>query len=134
MRFIAISLVIIVFSIAVLAACAGEQAPLEKKSLGYDELQRLINEKNISYILIDVRTKEEYESGHIPTAMNIPVDILSDNLPSMDKQAFIIVYCRSGSRSGMAYQSLISLGYSNVKDFGSISNWRGVVVKGAARE
>ena len=86
------------------------------------ELETIINSGE-DYILIDVRTIEEYSAGHIPSAINIPYDIIQDNLPSTDYSALIIVYCRSGRRSGIAKQSLEQIGYLNVIDFGSYKLW-----------
>ena len=86
-------------------------------------LEELVNNSSEDYILIDVRTAEEYASGHIPTAINIPYDVIADNLPTENKDAKIIVYCRSGRRSGIADGTLESLGYTNVIDFGGVSNW-----------
>ena len=87
------------------------------------ELNSLIEGQDREYILIDVRTKAEYDSGYIPTAINIPYNILADNLPTEDKDARIIVYCRSGSRSNIALNMLLDLGFKNVVDFGGISRW-----------
>ena len=94
------------------------------------ELEELINNSSEEYILIDVRTAEEYADGYIPTALNIPYDVIGDNLPTDNKDAKIIVYCRSGRRSGIAKETLDSLGYSNVINFGGVSDWEGELVGG----
>ncbi len=76
-------------------------------------------------IILDVRTAEEYESGHIENALLLPNteigEDVSDVLP--DKEAEILVYCRSGNRSEQAAKKLVALGYTNVYDFGGIINW-----------
>jgi rhodanese-related sulfurtransferase len=82
------------------------------------------------YILVDVRTPAEYASGHIPTAINIPNTEIAERPPTEDSSALIIVYCRSGARSASARKALQALGYSNVVDFGSVSNWRGGLIEG----
>ena len=87
------------------------------------ELVKLVESQNTSYILIDVRTKEEYDSGYIPTAINIPYDVIAQNLPTEDRNAKIIVYCRSGHRAGIAKETLESLGFTNVTNFGAASDW-----------
>lgn len=79
------------------------------------------------HILIDVRTKEEYESGHIKGSINIPLDIIKS--VNYDKDKVLIVYCRSGRRSKMAADILLELGYKNVYDLGSITSWQGDIVK-----
>jgi rhodanese-related sulfurtransferase len=75
---------------------------------------------------IDVRTPEEYEEGHIPGAINVPVELIPDNLHKLpqDKDALIVVYCKSGWRASIGMVSVRSLGYSNAKGFnGSWLAW-----------
>ena len=72
----------------------------ESPNMEYEELAELVNDTDVEYILIDVRTADEYNSGYVPTAINIPYDIITENLPTEDKETLIIVYCRSGRRSG----------------------------------
>ena len=79
-------------------------------------------------IIIDVRTIEEYDSGHIKGSINIPIDTIElEKLEQVisSKENNIIVYCRSGNRSKKAAQLLVDLGYTNVYDLGSINNWNG---------
>lgn len=77
------------------------------------------------YVILDVRTQEEYEQGHIPGAMVIPHTEVAaraeTELP--DKAQVILLYCRSGRRSKLAAQALAELGYANVKEFGGIQDW-----------
>ncbi len=77
-----------------------------------------------------MRTPAEYEAGHIPTAVNVPVDVIGILLPAEAKDALIIVYCRSGNRSATARKILVDLGYTNVVDFGAVSRWEGSLVIG----
>lgn len=70
------------------------------------ELDAMINENN--YIIVDVRTKEEFAGGHVANAINIPLDDLGST--TFDKTKTIIVYCKSGRRSALAYEKLTSLG------------------------
>ncbi len=72
------------------------------------------------YTIVDVRTKEEYESGHIKGAINIPYDEINENT-DLDKNKNIFVYCRSGARSKTAYNALKELGFS-VYDLGAFEN------------
>jgi len=62
------------------------------------------------YIIVDVRTKEEYSSGHIKDAINIPYDEINEET-ELDKTKLIFVYCKSGNRSKYAYEILKNLGY-----------------------
>jgi phage shock protein E len=91
--------------------------------------KRLDNEKNI--ILLDVRTKEEYETGHIKDSRLMPVDIIKEESVKtlVDKDTTIFVYCRSGSRSSAAAKILSEQGYKNVYNLGGITNWPYEVVK-----
>ena len=83
------------------------------------------------YIIIDARTQEEYDQGHIPGAILIPEYEIADRaekeLP--DKNQLILVYCRSGRRSKIAAEELVKLGYTNVKEFGGIIDWEYEIVK-----
>lgn len=92
--------------------------------INYDKAKELISN---GAILVDVRSKEEYDAGHIEGAILMSVDSISEkvainNIESFD--ASVIVYCRSGARSKEASRILKSLGYKNVYDLGSISNWK----------
>ena len=83
------------------------------------------------YILLDVRTDEEFHEGHIPGAICIPNETITDIEPKKlpDKDQLILVYCRSGRRSKEAAQKLADMGYTNIREFGGIIDWRGEVVK-----
>ena len=77
------------------------------------------------YIILDVRTQEEYDQGHIPGAILIPdteVEVTAEDVLT-DKDQLILVYCRSGRRSKLASEILVELGYTNIKEFGGIIDW-----------
>ncbi|MFA6504688.1 MAG: rhodanese-like domain-containing protein [Treponemataceae bacterium] len=85
-------------------------------------------------LIVDVRTQEEFASGHIPSAALFPYDELSVKAPNFaalvgeakgGKDRPIVVYCRSGRRSAIAAKTLRGLGYRNVTDFGGIDRWKG---------
>lgn len=82
-------------------------------------------EGDSSIILVDVRTESEYESGHIASAILIPLDSLSSLAESMlpKKDTKIIIYCRSGNRSAQAVSILDDLGYTQLYDLGGIIDW-----------
>ena len=100
------------------------------KRISMDEAKTLM-EKEEGYILLDVRTKGEYESGYIPGAINIPLSDIDEKIISFlpDKSQMILVYCRSGNRSREASDILSKLGYSNVLEIGGINAWKGEIVK-----
>lgn len=92
--------------------------------------KRLESAKGI--VLLDVRTKEEYSEKHIPKSTLIPLNILREQAPKKlpNKDAEILVYCRSGNRSASAIRILSKLGYSNVKNMGGIIHWPYETVSG----
>ena len=83
------------------------------------------------YIIIDARTQEEYDEGHIPGAILIPEYEIANRAETElpDKDQLILVYCRSGRRSKIAAEELVKLGYTNVKEFGGIIDWEYEIVK-----
>jgi rhodanese-related sulfurtransferase/uncharacterized membrane protein YedE/YeeE len=87
--------------------------------------QRVGAANSSSRIVLDVRTPEEYASGHVPEALNIPVQELAQRHVELGaKDTPIVIYCRSGARSASAAGLLRKLGYSNLTDVGAMSNWR----------
>lgn len=91
-----------------MSGCESKEEPAYKKLMSEHE-----------YILLDVRTKEEYEEGHLKDAILIPYDTINEDI-SLDQSKYIFVYCRSGNRSKIAYDKLTSYGYQ-VYDLGAIS-------------
>lgn len=79
------------------------------------------------YIILDVRTLEEFKEKHIPGAICVPNETIGNSeIPSLpDKEQMILVYCRSGNRSKQAAQKLADMGYTNVYEFGGINQWTG---------
>ena len=100
------------------------------KTISSTEAQQMI-EDNKDVLILDVRTAAEYESGHIPNAVNLSnEDIQAGKVDRLkDKSQLIMVYCRSGNRSRQAAQKLAELGYTNVVDFGGIQSWQGDIEK-----
>ena len=104
-------------------------------SAGYEQISgaeaKALMDSESGYIIIDAREQYEYDDGHIPGAILIPYDKITDcaenELP--DKDQLILVYCRSGRRSKIAAEELAKLGYANVKEFGGIIDWEYETVK-----
>ena len=86
------------------------------------------------YLILDVRTPEEFAEGHIPEAVNIPNESIGDDISSTlkDKDQILLVYCRSGNRSKQASSKLAMMGYTNVFEFGGINTWPGEIMTGEA--
>ena len=97
--------------------------------ISMDEAVAMMEEET-DYIILDVRTPEEFAEKHIPGAINVPNETIGDDeiteLP--DKEQLILVYCRSGNRSKQASEKLAALGYTNVYEFGGINDWPGETV------
>ncbi len=89
------------------------------------EQAKKIMDTEEGFVILDVRTLEEYESGHIPNAILLPYDEIPEKAESVlkDKNQKILVYCRSGNRSKTGSSYLVELGYTNVYEFGGINTW-----------
>ena len=89
------------------------------------EEAKQIMDSEEGYIILDVRTKEEYDEGHIPGAIRISNTEIAARAEEVltDKEQLILVYCRSGRRSKLAAEILVKLGYTNIKEFGGIIDW-----------
>ena len=95
---------------------------------GQSALDMMNNETD--YIIIDVRTESEYQQGHIKNAINILNESIDERVSEIltDKDQLLLVYCRSGNRSKQASEKLAKLGYSNIYEFGGISDFPGEIV------
>ena len=106
----------------------------ENKEMSYTQIsmEEAVSMMNTEtdYIILDVRTPEEFADKHIPNAINIPNEVIGTEeiaeLP--DKDLLILVYCRSGNRSKQASEKLVALGYTNIYEFGGINDWTGETV------
>ena len=119
-----------------LAACGNDTDNTNKgENAMYEQITaeeaKTIMDTETDYIIIDARTEEEFAEGHIENAILIPEYEIKDRaekeLPQKD--ALILVYCRSGRRSKIASEELVKLGYTNVKEFGGIIDWEYEIVK-----
>ncbi|MBO5178745.1 MAG: rhodanese-like domain-containing protein [Clostridia bacterium] len=95
-----------------------------------DEIVEIM-EENENYIILDVRTIEEYNEGHIPNAICIPNETIDESVTKKltDKNQLILIYCRSGNRSKQATEKLKNIGYTNLVEFGGIIDWKGEIEK-----
>ena len=107
----------------------------EGGSASYDQISgaeaKALMDSESGYIILDVREQYEYDEGHIPGAILIPYGEIADRAENElpDKDQLILVYCRSGRRSKIAAEELVKLGYTNVKEFGGIIDWKYDIVK-----
>ena len=107
---------------------AGGSATYEQ--ISGSEAKALMDSES-GYIIIDARTKSEFDEGHISGAILIPEYEIAERAENelLDKNQLILVYCRSGRRSKIAAEELVKLGYTNVKEFGGIIDWEYETVK-----
>ena len=114
-----------------LAGCSAPKETVSYRQISMDEAITMMEEES-GYIILDVRTPEEFADKHIPGAVNIPNETIAvEEIPELpDKDQLILVYCRSGNRSKQASEKLASLGYTNVVEFGGINSWPGETVSG----
>ena len=122
----------LLLSVLFLAGCAlpaGQE--VSYRQINMDEAITMMEEES-SYIILDVRTPEEFADKHISGAINIPNETIStEEIPELpDKDQLILVYCRSGNRSKQASEKLAALGYTNIVEFGGINDWPGETVTG----
>lgn len=127
-----IFMLLISLSLFGLTSCKenGENKKITYEQITAQQAKEIMDTQN-DYIIIDARTEEEFEDGHIKNAILIPeyeiADRAEEELPNKD--TLILVYCRSGRRSKIASEELVKLGYTNVKEFGGIIDWPYEVVK-----
>ena len=93
-------------------------------NISAQEAKKIMDEET-GYVILDVRTQEEYDQGHIPGAILIPDYEIEGKAESMlpDKDQQLLIYCRSGRRSKLAAEALVELGYTNIWEFGGIIDW-----------
>ena len=127
-KYIKISLAAL--AIFVLAGCNKESTENSYKQISMDEAVTMMA-KETDYIILDVRTPEEFAEKHIPNAINVPNEnIGNDDIPELpNKDQMILVYCRSGNRSKQASEKLVKLGYTYIYEFGGINDWTGETVE-----
>lgn len=100
------------------------------------ETAREMMARDDGHVVVDVRRQDEYDAGHIPGAILIPNESITDSRPEAlpDADQIILVYCRSGNRSKQAAEKLAAMGYVNVYEFGGINTWTGEIVTGEAAQ
>ena len=120
-------MILIITCTAILYGCtSGGESKMENsyEQITPAEAKEIMDERD-GYVILDVRTQEEYDEAHIDGAILIPDYEIADKAESVlkDKNQLILVYCRSGRRSKLAAEELVKLGYTNVKEFGGIIDW-----------
>ena len=114
-----------------LSGCGAVSAEKTYRQISMEEAVTMMEEET-GYIILDVRTAQEYSEKHIPGAINIANESIgTEDIPELpDKDQLILVYCRSGNRSKQASEKLVKLGYTNIVEIGGINSWPGEIVAG----
>ena len=126
-------LIPVLLTLLLLTGCGAQSAEKTYRQITMEEAITMMAEET-GYIILDVRTAQEYSEKHIPGAINIPNETIgTEDIPELpDKEQLILVYCRSGNRSKQASEKLVKLGYTNIVEFGGINDWTGETVSGEA--
>ena len=120
-------LIFLLLAVMMLTAC-GQDTENDREAaymnITAEEAKQIMDTEE-GYIILDVRTQEEYDEGHIPGAIVIPHEEITERAEDVltDKDQLILVYCRSGRRSKIAAEALVKLGYTNIQEFGGIIDW-----------
>lgn len=111
-----------------LTGCGGNASNTSSENsyqqISQEEAKEMMDTQDV--IILDVREQDEYDSGHIPGAVLLPVGTIDEEtavevIP--EKDSTVLVYCRSGNRSKTASSALAELGYTNIYEFGGINTW-----------
>ncbi len=113
------------FSLLLLfTGCGGRAADNSYQQITQEEAKEMMDTQEV--IVLDVREQNEYDSGHIPGAVLLPVGTIDEDTAAAvipEKDSTVLVYCRSGNRSKTASSALAELGYTNIYEFGGINTW-----------
>jgi len=125
---ILIILAVIIGGVIMLNKNTEKETTNQIQYVSMDEITTIMQE-NTNYIILDVRTIEEYNVGHIPNAICIPNETIDETVTKQlpNKDQLILIYCRSGNRSKQAALKLQQLGYTNLVEFGGIIDWDGEI-------
>ena len=113
----------ILLSLLLLTGCGGNSTD-GYQQITQEEAKEMMDTQEV--IILDVREQDEYDSGHIPGAVLLPVGTIDETTAAEvipEKDATVLVYCRSGNRSKTASSTLAGLGYTNIYEFGGINTW-----------
>ena len=113
----------LLLSLLLLTGC-GEDSADGYQQISQEEAKAMMDTQVV--IILDVREQDEYDSGHIPGAVLLPVGTIDETTAAEvipEKDSTVLVYCRSGNRSKTASAALAELGYTNIYEFGGINTW-----------
>ena len=114
----------VLLTLLLLAGCGGGEKEASCQQISQEEAKEMMDTQEV--IILDVREQDEYDSGHIPGAVLLPVGTIDEGTAAAvipEKDTTVLVYCRSGNRSKTASSALAELGYTNIYEFGGIKTW-----------
>lgn len=114
----------VVLSLFLLSGCAADSNGSSYQQIPQETAKQMMDEQDA--IILDVREQDEYDSGHIPDAVLLPVGTINEETAAAiipEKDSVVLVYCRSGNRSKTASAALAELGYTQIYEFGGINSW-----------
>ena len=117
-------LALIMMILVLLCGCGKKSMDSQYRQISQEEAKKMMDSRDV--IVLDVREQSEFDAGHIPEAVLLPVGSITEStaaavIPELDLE--VLVYCRSGNRSKTASQALVDLGYTNIYEFGGINTW-----------
>ena len=116
--------VILMAAMLLLSGCGGKKIENTYQQISQEEAKRMMDARDV--LILDVREQEEFDAGHIPGAVLLPVGTVSEDTAAAvipEKDSVVLVYCRSGNRSKTASAALAELGYTGIYEFGGINTW-----------
>ena len=129
MKRVSLLALLLTLTVALCAACGSKT---DYQTMEINDAAEMIAADD-GHLLVDVRTREEFEEKHIPGAILLPVEDIEDGrlerLP--DKDQTILLYCRTGRRAKDAAEYLAKKGYTNIYEIGGIIDWKGETVTGS---
>ena len=114
----------VMLSLLLLTGCGGGENEASYRQISQEEAKEMMDTQEV--IILDVREQDEYDGGHIPGAVLLPVGTIAEDTAAAvipEKDSTVLVYCRSGNRSKTASATLAELGYTEVYEFGGIKTW-----------
>ena len=116
--------IILLVIVLLMAGCGKTTVENQYQQISQEEAKNMMDTQEV--IVLDVREQSEFDAGHIPEAVLLPVGTITEATAAAvipEKDSVVMVYCRSGNRSKTASQALVDLGYTNVFEFGGINTW-----------
>ena len=117
-------MVFLLAALLLLTGCSGGTSDGSYEQITQEKAKEMMDTQEV--IILDVREQSEYDSGHIPGAVLLPVGSIDEETAAAvipEKDSTVLVYCRSGNRSKTASSTLAGLGYTNIYEFGGINTW-----------